>query len=437
MFAMGRTQTLAPKGNANAPLAPSMFWFSVKALARRTVLVIGAAVLLFSLLFVSFSPTVTAQRRPSAQDILTARQTWQQLMRAKGAAATDVRADDRVISGISALTRDATGLKRLDASLSAGNLRARGSMPLPFGLWVNASVEVSGNHTGFPPFRATIGRVVFPKIAGRPLAKLARTILRLKGAEIPPLDELVQTFSIKRGYVLAKVRLPPKSGLVDQVIAARSPPIRHDLVESIYCRIAAQQRAEPVHKLAGLVRRTFADAPRDSAQSYNRASFVALSLAVIGNRAETFTPRAASVRKKCLFPKGPMSLQGRTDLAKHWVFSAALTSVLGAQTAGSLGEWKELNDSLPQGSGFSFVDLAADRAGVQIALFALDRQTAAATKDKLSLATDNYILPEALLRAPEGLDETEFLRRFGSLDQANYAEAVSQIDRILARSRGR
>ena len=414
-----------------------MFRLFVTKLVRRTAIVIGAVAILFSLLFVSFNPTVTAQRRPSAQDLSTTRQIRRQLLGARGAAATDVRADDRVISGLSALTRDATGVKRLDASLSAGKLQASASIPLPWGMWVNASAAVTGNHTGFPPFRATVGRVAFPKTAGRPLAKLVRVILRMKGAEIPPLDELVQTFSVKQDYVLAKVRLPSKSGLVDQVIAARSPAIRHDLVEAIFCRIAAQQRGAPVQKLSSLVRRTFAEAPRDKVQGYNRASFVALSLAIVGDKAENLTSRAATLRKKCPFPQGPVNLQGRADLAKHWVFSAALTSVLGAQTAGSLGEWKELDDSLPRGSGFSFVDLAADRAGVQFALIALDNQTAAASKDKLSLATDDYMLPEALLRAPEGLDEKEFLRRFGSLDQENYAEAVSQIDRILAQNRNR
>lgn len=125
-------------------------------------------------------------------------------------------------------------------------------------------------------------------------------------------------------------------------------------------------------------------------------------------------------------------MQGRADLAKHWVLSAALTSVFGPQAAGNLGEWKELDDSLGDGSGFSFVDLAADRAGVQTALLALDRQTAHATKKKLSRATDDYMLPKLLLEAPEGLSNASFVQRFGRLEQKNYVEAVSRIDRILA-----
>jgi len=336
------------------------------------------------------------------------------------------------MSGLSALARDATRVERIDAVLSEGELRAHASMPLPLGLWLNASASATGNHSGFPPFRLTVGRLVLPTAAGRLLANLARSILRMRGAEIPPLDEVVKSFSINRGHVVAKVSLLFKMGLVDGVIAASSSGTSRELVQRIFCRIAAAQRAEPVQTLSGLVRRTFAGRTGENPEGYNRASLVALSLAVVGNRAEALIPRAAELRKKCSFPEGLLLLQGRADLAKHWVFSAALTSALGAQAAGYLGEWKELDDSLPEDPGFSFVDLAADRAGLTTALLAVDPQTAAATKEKLSRATDDYMFPEPLLQAPERLSDASFLQRFGSLEQEDYCEALSRIDRILA-----
>jgi hypothetical protein len=119
----------------------------------------------------------------------------------------------------------------------------------------------------------------------------------------------------------------------------------------------------------------------------------------------------------------------------HWALSAGLTSVFGARAAENLGDWKELDDSLPHGSGFSFVDLAANRSGVQTALLALDRKTAAATKAQLSRATDNYMLPNDLLQAPEGLSDATFVHRFGNLEQRNYREAVSSIDRTLRKQK--
>src|SRR3546814_20196288 len=58
-------------------------------------------------------------------------------------------------------------------------------------------------------------------------------------------------------------------------------------------------------------------------------------------------------------------LHGRADTPKHWVLSAALTMFMDEKTGRAIGLWKELDDSLPGGSGFSFVDLAADMAGVR------------------------------------------------------------------------
>ena len=148
------------------------------------------------------------------------------------------------------------------------------------------------------------------------------------------------------------------------------------------------------------------------------------------------TRRAAELSKDCPRPSERFLLHGREDLAKHWAFSAALASVLGEDTAANLGEWKELDDSLPDGSGFSFVDIAADRAGLRTALRAIDPATASETRGGLGRATDEGLLPTALLRAPEVLSDTSFVDRFGSLDRETYRRAIATIDRMLARERG-
>jgi hypothetical protein len=62
----------------------------------------------------------------------------------------------------------------------------------------------------------------------------------------------------------------------------------------------------------------------------------------------------------------PPTIEGRHDWAQHFGVSAALTDLLGAGPARSLGLAKEWRDA--QGdSGFSFTDLAADYAGVAFA----------------------------------------------------------------------
>ena len=401
---------------------------------RRVGIAELALIALCALLFLSVSPSVDSRTRPNARDLEAARAAWHQLKAAQGAGtATRVRVDNRMISGLSALASDATGFARFEGEVTRGVLSGRASISLPAGLWINASATVSGRHRGFPEYRLKVGRVPFPPVVSRWIAELGRAILRLKGATVPPLDEMVRQISINREDVLAQLALPADSGVVNGLISAGGESLDSPLVSDIYCRIAAAQRTDPVANLSELVRRTFDPAHSDGSEEYSRAALVALSFVVVREKAEALASQAAELKKDCPHPFSPVLLQQREDLAKHWAFSAALTAVLGEETADSLGEWKELDDSLQNGTGFSFVDIAADRSGVRTALRALDPDTAESTATELSRATEDDLLPQTLLRAPEGLPEAAFVDRFGSLDQENYRRAIAAIDQALAR----
>ena len=50
------------------------------------------------------------------------------------------------------------------------------------------------------------------------------------------------------------------------------------------------------------------------------------------------------------------------DLAQHFIVSAVIAAAGGTPIAAAAGVYKELNDAR-DGSGFSFSDIAADRAG--------------------------------------------------------------------------
>ena len=400
---------------------------------RRFAIAILSLLVLSALLFLSVSPSVDSRTRPNARDLEAARGAWQQLKAAqRTGAATRVRVDNRMIGGLSALASDATGFARFEGEVTHGVLSGKASLSLPAGLWVNASATVTGRHAGFPEYRLKVGRVPFPSVVSRWLAELGRALLRLKGATVPPLDEMVRQVSINQEDVLAELALPADSGVVNGLISAGGEGLDDPLVSDIYCRIAAAQRTDPVANLSELVRRTFAPAHADGSEHYSRAAFVAISFLVVRGRAEALAPQAAELKKDCPHPRSSILLQQREDLAKHWAFSAALTAVLGKETADSLGEWKELDDSLQTGSGFSFVDIAADRSGVRTALRALDPGTAESAASELGRVTEEDLLPRALLRVPEGLSEATFVDRFGSLDQENYRRAIATIDQQLA-----
>jgi len=135
-------------------------------------------------------------------------------------------------------------------------------------------------------------------------------------------------------------------------------------------------------------------------------------------------------------PQGKLprvTLARRPDLQQHFVYSATL-HVLGNQRLSSaVGEAKELLDSLNGGSGFSFVDLLADRAGIRFARLAgASPQSARAVQQFFALQdrTEQELFPNKS-RLPEGLPQAMFEQQYQSIDSAVYQQMVAEIDRRL------
>ena len=399
----------------------------------RVVAGFAFALLGLCLLLVSFEPAVPPQRRSTARSIEAARGALRQLKQAQVAsiAGAPVRLNNEMLQGLAALANDLVDFGRADARVSGDVLVVRVSIPVFPGWWLDSSAMVEGDHEGFPALKLRAGRLSLPLGAGKPVAELARLLLTAKGVQVPPLDTLVQRLSVDRGLVLAQLSLPRKTGPVDDVVGAGGSEVDTALTARIYCQLAAGQRDQPVMELAGLIRRAIAGAPAQGADRYNRAALVALSFYVVGEQAWALAPAAARRIRSCPRPAETILLADRADLAKHWTFSAALRAILGERSAVTLGEWKELSDSLPDGSGFSFVDLAADRSGIRVAAVATDERSAPGAARKLAVITEDELLPRSLLRAREGMSEADFIGRYGRVETANYQAVVRQIDAEL------
>ena len=121
------------------------------------------------------------------------------------------------------------------------------------------------------------------------------------------------------------------------------------------------------------------------------------------------------------------------DLETHAVFQR-LAKAANLSTGRAMGEWKELSDSRPGGTGFSFVDLAADRAGLALARRATDPATAAVTAKRLQSADTEYLLPIRALALSEGLTEQQFVTGFKTINSAQFNAAKARIDKVLEKS---
>ncbi len=131
-------------------------------------------------------------------------------------------------------------------------------------------------------------------------------------------------------------------------------------------------------------------------------------------------------------PYYPAFLYKRIDLAQHFIGAAAITASVNSQIAQVLGEEKELQDAR-RGSGFSFIDLAADKAGARFGELAVaSPESARRLQQALANVNDYaYFMPDPT-SLPEHMDEAMFKKRYGSINSTAYLKVSKQIDALIA-----
>lgn len=125
-------------------------------------------------------------------------------------------------------------------------------------------------------------------------------------------------------------------------------------------------------------------------------------------------------------------LYKRIDLAQHFIASAAITASANGQLARMVGEEKELSDA-KDGSGFSFVDLTADKAGTRFGEMATTSPESARKLQKFMSEINDYrdFMPDPT-DLPEHMDEAEFKKRYGSIQSPVYKNLVKKIETRVA-----
>ncbi len=162
-----------------------------------------------------------------------------------------------------------------------------------------------------------------------------------------------------------------------------------------------------------------------SAELENRAALVALAFGAYGSGLAPVLgmPRSAGRPLRS-------TLAGRPDTAQHFLISAALAAERGGPLADAIGLYKEVSDSRG-GSGFSFNDLAADRAGSRLGLQAV-RQPQQLQARLAKGVSEADLLPD-IRDLPESLSEAEFNRRYGGVDAPEYRRLMANIEGRLDR----
>ncbi len=191
-------------------------------------------------------------------------------------------------------------------------------------------------------------------------------------------------------------------------------------------RLAALAAQRPAPDFAVVLGELFALARERSAGSdpvgENRALLIALA-------------EAANGRRLGLPGEGRLTglrVEGRRDYVQHFTLSAALAAVAGEDLTDLAGLFKEVRDT-SGGSGFSFRDLAADRAGSRFGARATaSRESARRLQGLLAGTADSRLYLPELGDLPEFLPESVFLTRYGGVGGPGYNRLLALIEARIA-----
>ena len=310
-------------------------------------------------------------------------------------------------------------------------LQASAEIPRsPFGRYVNVDAALRETEA-LPRFdHLQIGRLRVP-------ATVADYLLREVLQRMAATDRGELAADILKGVSVADGRLTVTyvwSGEIEERVRAVlvSPAdqarlrVYHDrLVETV-------ARAPDKVSLAALMPplfKTVLERRGDDVASENRAAILTLAFYVNGTGLAAIAPAAAQWPQP---QRRTVTLAGRDDFPKHFLISAVIAAEAGSPLADAVGLYKEVDDSRG-GSGFSFNDIAADRAGTRFGEIASGSPERARRLSQAlaSGVKESDFMPD-VAGLPEFLPEAEFKRRYGGIGGRGYNKMMATIEARVA-----
>jgi hypothetical protein len=303
----------------------------------------------------------------------------------------------------------------------------------PFGAFINVEL-IARATSGLPEFdRLQIGRLPVPGLIADWL--LARAFAKLNRTEAgKAAADSVRRVRVDQGHLVVEYQW--SEDIPDRLRSALLPQGEQERIRTYHDRLveltANAKLARQISMLDLLRPLILLAAERASSadpQAENRAALMVLAFYVNGRGLAAIVPGAkdwprATPRK--------VTLSGRTDFAQHFTISAAIAATAGSPLSDAIGVYKEVGDARG-GSGFSFTDIAADRAGTVFGERAT--RSHATARGLLSRVAAGVVESDLMPRAddlPEMMREAEFKRRFGGVGAPPYVRQMQEIERRVA-----
>lgn len=300
--------------------------------------------------------------------------------------------------------------------------------PRPAGPYLNLGLRLVPAAGRLKIDQMRLGVLPLPGLLARPLVDglLAASPL---GGQLRLIDEVVREVKLAAGELQLTlawdaVRVHALIDTAGRQLAGVDPA----QLDAYRARLGELASARPTPDFARVMGELFALARARSHANdpvaENRALLLALAEAANGRRLGL--PDRATTRLPGL------SLEGRGDYVQHFTLSAAMAAVLGDALADQAGLYKEVRDTRG-GSGFSFSDLAADRAGSRFGMRATASAPAARRVQALLAGSrDSALYLPEVRDLPEFLPLAEFERRYGGVGGEGYSRLLELIEQRIA-----
>lgn len=314
--------------------------------------------------------------------------------------------------------------------LEAGRVVAQASAPAPFGRWLNVEAVLRQTDTLPAVERLRVGRLPVPSALALPAL---RVVVARAGLQPDLLDaaDVIERVTLAPGRVVVSYRLGPQT--LQQLRAGLVAPAEQQRLRAYVERLAdvtarLDDRPVPLAELLPPLLALAADrSDNGDAVAENRAALLVLAFHATHRPLRQIVPAAdAWPAPRPLV----VTLQQRHDFALHFLVSALIAAQAGTPLADAVGLWKELDDARRAGgSGFSFADLAADRAGTRFGELAVREPRRLQAGVARGLA-DADLMPDAR-DLPEFVPEREFVARYGGVGGAGYERLRAEIEARL------
>ena len=411
-----------------------------------TILLCVIVIVGLALLLLEPAPRVLKQPPADPDDVVAARTFVRDVRRALSSDAASpsvLETDVATLNGALRLGARLVPGFRGTVETSGGEITGNASVPVRIGQatqWLNATLMAPSFEGDFALSHVRIGRVALPP-------NLALAAMRT-GANVVAGDGLGDTIlgaasrmEIRGDKIDFALTMSEMGGNgimrgVFSTLRGQEMPGSDDIAR-YYTRIRDAMESGDLPETGSYLpylRFTLAAAQEGAARegvpnAYTSALF-ALTLVcgardftlVVGGLADIDVDNSRNWTTSC----DNVTLNGRIDSRRHFTTAAALQAASNRGFAVSVGEFKELHDTLKAG-GFDFTDIAANNSGIRMSNTFMD---AAITEwpmllDAIGGEQDVIVSFKGI---PGLMSETAFADRFGDIESPAYAEQVAVIE---------